>query len=86
MWPFKKKPYRVILKDGRTTLIYDERGRRMELAAERLSGAEFDVLVYGRTMRWLPPHEALAVTSEDQARIRQNIKEGLRMFRLDWED
>lgn len=85
MWPFKKKPYRVVLKDGRTTLVYEEDGRCMELAAERLSRAEFDVLVYGRTMRWLPPHEALPITEEDQARIRRNIEEGLRIFRLDWE-
>jgi hypothetical protein len=86
MWPFKKKPYRVVLKDARTTLIYEEGERRMKLAADRQSGEEFDAVVYARTMRWLPPHEALPITADDRARIRRNIEEGLRMFRLAWED
>jgi Immunity protein 74 len=82
---FSKKAYRVVLKNLNSTIVYEEGDRRMEIDAEPASGG-YDVIVYGSTMKWSPPHEALPLTAAERDGIRRNIETGLRGLRLAWED
>jgi len=80
---FKKKSYHVQLKNVRSAIVYAEGDRRMEIDSEPAS-EEYDVIVYVRTMRWMPPHESEAVSSEDRIRIQKNIASELDTYRILW--
>jgi len=79
-----RKPYKVRMADLMSTIIYEEEGRRMQVAGEKIGG-EVGMTVYTRTMRWQPPHESTIVTDAEKERIKMNISEALSDVRFVWE-
>jgi hypothetical protein len=80
-----KKPYSV-KPTGRAGLVYTEGNKRMEIDSEMLAGPDCDMVVYLDSMtRWAPPHEAIPVTPDDQARIRENIRQAFSKLRMEWQ-
>ena len=72
---------------GRSGLIYeDECRRKMQIFSEMLVGGEYDMVVYERSIvSWLPPYDGNPVTEEERGKIKKNIEEYFKRWRIDWQ-
>ena len=68
---------------GRTGLRYRERGRQMFVDSEVLTGPSGMALYKDTIEKWDSPHEDVAMTDSDRARILNNIRDAFRFQGFD---
>jgi len=79
---WKKKPFKVKLK-GRSGIEYIEGERRVLIASEFMSGEDPGIVIYSNDLTsWEPPHDHVNLSESDLERIKSNVLEDLKRYKI----